>query len=322
MSPIEKFLKEYSYKFPKGYPDMNDAQDVLLVKKILKELNINLNEAGSSEVYNKIIEKKLGSFPTPKGNYKLGVNVNLSGEDAKIFKELYPISPPKKGQEDSDVGTKGSGNGEIAMYWLLSKNYNVVDGRGGGAPDLYVNNIGVEVKAYNAKKITLGRFGSDAESLSLLNTLFGLNSLVSSIEKDSTKSKKSNPLTFTKSDIIGAFESLRDFSSSSELRELSTRYQLIKNIFDKVGELIDKLNLSDDFSVDNASANMIKKIISTKIKEKPGDGGYIVNVTENGDIKYTQITQDKLTKTDPKTILDNSAINQGAIIIDPEAIFG
>ncbi len=322
MSPIEKFLKEYSYKFPKGYPDMNDAQDVLLVKKILKELNINLNEAGSSEVYNKIIEKKLGSFPTPKGNYKLGVNVNLSGEDAKIFKELYPISPPKKGQEDSDVGTKGSGNGEIAMYWLLSKNYNVVDGRGGGAPDLYVNDIGVEVKAYSAKKITLGRFGSDAESLSLLNTLFGLNSLVSSIEKDSAKSKKSNPLTFTKSDIIGAFESLRDFSSSSELRELSTRYQLIKNIFDKVDELIDKLNLSDDFSVDSASANMIKKIISTKIKEKPGEGGYLVNVTENGDIKYTQITQDKLTKTDPKTILDNSAINQGAIIIDPEAIFG
>jgi hypothetical protein len=67
---------------------------------------------------------------------------------------------------------------------------------------------------------------------------------------------------------------------------------------------------------------MIKKIISTKIKEKPGDGGYIVNVTENGDIKYTQITQDKLSKADSKTILDNSAINQGAIIIDPEAIFG
>ena len=322
MDSLDKFLKQYSYKFPKGYPDMKNEQDILLMEKLLKELNINLNEAGSSEIYNKIIEKKLGSFPLPKGDYRLGVNVNLSGEDGKIFKELYPISPPKKGQEDSDVGTKGSGNGEIAMYWLLSKNYNVVDGRGGGAPDLYADGIGVEVKAYNAKKITLGRFSSDANNLILLNTLFGLNSLVSSLEKDSTKSKKSNPLSFTRSDIIDAFESLRDFSASSELRELSSKYQLIKNIFDKVDELINKLNLSSDFSVDEASANMIKKIISTKIKEKPGDGGYIVNVTENGDIKYTQITQDKLAKADSKTVLDNSAINQGAIIIDPEAIFG
>ena len=24
MDPIDKFLKLYSYKFPKGYPDMND----------------------------------------------------------------------------------------------------------------------------------------------------------------------------------------------------------------------------------------------------------------------------------------------------------
>jgi hypothetical protein len=321
MSPIEKFLKQYSYKFPKGYPDMKNEQDILLMEQILKELNININEAGSSEIYNKIIEKKLGSFPTPKGDYKLGVNVNLQGEDAKIFKELYPISPPKSGQEDSEVGSKGSGNGEIAMYWLLSKNYTVVDGRGGGKPDLYVNNIGVEVKAYSTKKITLGRFSSDTNNLVLLNTLFGLNSLVSSLEKNDTKSKKSNPLNFTKSDIVEAFESLRDFSSNSELRELSPKYQLIKNIFDKVDELIGKLNLSSDFSVDEAAANMVKSIISSKIKEKPGDGGYIVNVTENGDIKYIQVTQDKLIKADPDVILNNSAINQGAIIINPDAIF-
>lgn len=63
MDPIDKFLKQYSYKFPKGYPDMKNEQDILLMEKLLKELNINLNEAGSSEVYNKIIEKKLGSFP-------------------------------------------------------------------------------------------------------------------------------------------------------------------------------------------------------------------------------------------------------------------
>ena len=37
MDPIDKFLKLYSYKFNKGYPDMNDEQDILLMESILKE---------------------------------------------------------------------------------------------------------------------------------------------------------------------------------------------------------------------------------------------------------------------------------------------
>ena len=34
---FDKFLKVYSYKFNKGYPDMNDVQDILLLENILKE---------------------------------------------------------------------------------------------------------------------------------------------------------------------------------------------------------------------------------------------------------------------------------------------
>ena len=37
MDPIDKFLKLYSYKFDKGYPDMNNAQDILLLENMLKE---------------------------------------------------------------------------------------------------------------------------------------------------------------------------------------------------------------------------------------------------------------------------------------------
>ena len=46
MNPIDKFLKLYSYKFNKGYPDMNDEQDILLLESILKEdFDIELDEA-------------------------------------------------------------------------------------------------------------------------------------------------------------------------------------------------------------------------------------------------------------------------------------
>ena len=44
MDVLDKFLNHISYKFPKGYPDMNDANDVVLLEGILNEMGINLNE--------------------------------------------------------------------------------------------------------------------------------------------------------------------------------------------------------------------------------------------------------------------------------------
>ena len=37
MDVLNKFLNSIAYKFPKGYPDMNDVQDILLLESILKE---------------------------------------------------------------------------------------------------------------------------------------------------------------------------------------------------------------------------------------------------------------------------------------------
>ncbi len=35
MDIFDKFFKKFSYKFPKGYPDMNNTQDVFLLESIL-----------------------------------------------------------------------------------------------------------------------------------------------------------------------------------------------------------------------------------------------------------------------------------------------
>jgi hypothetical protein len=64
MDVFDKFFKKYSYKFPKGYPDMKNEQDVLLLESILKELGIDLNEAKKS--YREIIRTILSS-PEAKG---------------------------------------------------------------------------------------------------------------------------------------------------------------------------------------------------------------------------------------------------------------
>jgi len=44
MDVIETFLHRISYKFPKGYPDMNNPQDVTLLENELSKLGIDLDE--------------------------------------------------------------------------------------------------------------------------------------------------------------------------------------------------------------------------------------------------------------------------------------
>ena len=42
MDNITKFLNNISYKFPKGYPDMNNMEDILLLESFLNEMGINV----------------------------------------------------------------------------------------------------------------------------------------------------------------------------------------------------------------------------------------------------------------------------------------
>ena len=44
MDILEQFLHNISYKFPKGYPDMGDPKDVLILENEIKKMGIDLNE--------------------------------------------------------------------------------------------------------------------------------------------------------------------------------------------------------------------------------------------------------------------------------------
>ena len=43
MDALDLFFKKYNYKFDKGYPDMNNEKDVLLLESLLNKLNINVS---------------------------------------------------------------------------------------------------------------------------------------------------------------------------------------------------------------------------------------------------------------------------------------
>ena len=40
MDVFDKFFERYSYRFPKGYPDFTNKQDVLILENILDEIGL------------------------------------------------------------------------------------------------------------------------------------------------------------------------------------------------------------------------------------------------------------------------------------------
>jgi hypothetical protein len=329
MTVIDQILREWSFRCHDGIVDMNDPTKVSILNEILKEFDVDktdiLNEG--DETYDKVIKNtlKVEKIPQVEKEYKLGENTNVNGEDAKIFKALYPTAPPKKDQDIDSAGSKGSGHGEISVYWLFAYQRNpvsVVGSPGRGKADLIIDGNGVEVKAYDSKNMTFGRIGSDKENLESLNTLFGLHSLLSSVGSSTDKDKQPNPLRFSEKEIVQAFDTFSDFANNDALKELSSTYPLIANIYTKVNNLISKLPKDTDTNnAKDAAGALMKNILLRKSLEKIGESGYIVNVSPNGDLKYFRVDQTTIEKIPNEKVLNNTSINQGALVITPENLF-
>jgi len=334
MDILEQFLHKISYKFPKGYPDMNDPKDVELLYTLINENNLSpkkkiLSENSEEDIYDNTIRKALGlendePIPQSKGNYKLESNTfefNVASQDKPTFDKLFNVAPPKKGEEEGE--TKGVGNGEIALYWLYQysdSNIEVTVGRSGDDPDLFFNgNIGVEVKAYSRHtgKIGLGRFGTDRENINLLSVAFGIKAL-SEVLGAKKEGPAINPTNFKGSDLTSAFEQVIELEKIPDLDRLATQY----NVFDTIKKNIDILNnaLKSPTDAKEAALSMAYKMVESKIGRKPGNGGYLANVLKNGSIKFFKIDLNKLETNED--LLDNIAAKQSALYLDFGKMFG
>jgi len=52
MNVLEQFIRNISYKFPKGYPDIEDPKDALLLENEFKKIGIDLDELNLTQHYN------------------------------------------------------------------------------------------------------------------------------------------------------------------------------------------------------------------------------------------------------------------------------
>lgn len=397
MNTVDKIVTEWAFRCKKGYPDLNDPQDMRILSEIYSELGLimeavttpkgttfkvgelnytvikdstdkyitaedeNKNkkdfnreslEASGVEfstptkkqttttqprakrepkvqvpktTYDDIIVHELGTEGVPsiegdaasytmiQGNGTIDIK---NAHDKAIFGKLYKIAPPKAKDELGSAGSKGSGHGEIAVYWLLSQAGNKVeDSRGGSNADLLVNGVGVEVKAFPKGKdmIQLGRIGKYTTELKKLNTVFGINALVSEFTGEGKKTLPPNAIHATTSDVVEACKHVLDVYEIKEkiaeynLPFLNTMFAKIDEVFKHVGETRDPKELA---------AILLRDLLKAKFIDKPigsGEAGYIMNVSPYGDMEYTYITRDALDSIDSEKILKGVTINQGMI---------
>ncbi len=120
MDIFDKFFKKFAYKFDKGYPDLNNSQDVLLLESLFEKLNIEVelkedkipNKSNSIQAVQKIIDQvgsKYNLFAMKSKPNRIG-SKGKQPESVFIdaFKEVFgddidiKVFPPKRSPNPSN----------------------------------------------------------------------------------------------------------------------------------------------------------------------------------------------------------------------------
>tara|TARA_R110000822_G_scaffold309634_1_gene439689 strand:+ start:511 stop:1725 length:1215 start_codon:yes stop_codon:yes gene_type:complete len=160
MDVLERFLRKYSYKFDKGYPDMKNEKDILLLESLIQGLGVDfrfdqlLFEATDSEIKRNtaqvidiIIKNTSKGFKKQSDVSRLGNPDKISPEEfQQIVKELFKIDniiiySPRSGPNPS---------AKFDMYEFETDDYGLVRivlSGGGNAGEKYEQDFVAKAKA-------------------------------------------------------------------------------------------------------------------------------------------------------------------------------
>lgn len=202
-------------------------------------------------------------------------------------------------------------------------------GHTSGAPDLAVNGKGVEIKSYGKDIIKLGKFGAAGGKETgyvnnvLLNYLFGFNALFGGLshedkttlhevayvlrtfkEKSSASTlATSNPGNFTAEALTQAFEKTAPVAkifAGQEFRDIINvfNYTIFNDVARKIDYITTHLNVQPNEwdKPEELAKRMLTRVVKTKLDDKPGEGGYIVDVSVDGHMAWSKYTSAELQK--------------------------
>ena len=128
MDVLDKFFSEFSYKFDKGYPDMNNDQDVLLLESFISELGINIGEDQLIQQINEDVKGKATLFETalikawyelkgqevPDGNAPIKDLAALTTEMIEDAKNILKQTKLTGGTKAYQLGSASAG---LTQFW-------------------------------------------------------------------------------------------------------------------------------------------------------------------------------------------------------------
>ena len=185
MDVLDKFFKKFSYKFPKGYPDINDEQDMLMLEGMLKSLlgeNFNplkffdLQKYGGPRL--KILDKKIqtGELFDMTSGEKLSLTYTKP-EYEELFKNADASAIKKIGGSkiNSILFFKDKNNKEYAIKDLLKS--TDFGGRGAGsgtkAEDIALLDISNQLKEIGPATVVLTKGGKSYKGIDGATTFRG-----------------------------------------------------------------------------------------------------------------------------------------------------
>jgi hypothetical protein len=293
MNVITKFLEHYSFRFPKGYPDMNNLEDKALLYEILEELDVvnenfrplsffDLKKRGGFRfkiAADKVAKKspftlnqgspKTLSFIDPeyqtafenaddsKIKQLAGSNVNTFTFFEDEAGEEYSISDLSK---DKDFGGKGAGSGTVVedsnLRALNDKIQSLIEKNNGESISVIVNS-----KKFDGIIGAKSQFGTPKADFNLINSEEKPVVFISH-KKAGGKGASAGDFIrwsgytmYAEHPEVKAFnEALVKFLQDNNLQGLPQKSRFISPIQD--GELIQKLIYGPDYGGANSKDNV------------------------------------------------------------------
>jgi hypothetical protein len=135
MDILDKFFKKFAYKFDKGYPDMNNSQDVLLLESLFEQLGVEIplneevpNKPQTIKAVQKIVDTvgdKYNLFAMKSKPNRIGsIGKQPESVFVQAFKEVFgedidiKVFPPRQGSNPS---------GTFNMYQFDTKEFGQVN---------------------------------------------------------------------------------------------------------------------------------------------------------------------------------------------------
>jgi len=173
--------------------------------------------------------------------------------------------------------SKSVGNGEVALYWLLNKDfggqYEVNLSSGQDQADFVVDTHKVEIKGWansilNNHRIKVGRFESFHELRRLLNVIFGAYNV---FYAGHYSDDKHGPLSYLSEVSFGINGLTRAFDCAIKIKDIPLKH--LDNVRDTLAHpMFNGLVYPRDFA-----AEYLATLAATKLKTKIGSGNYIMN---------------------------------------------